>query len=221
MDQKKIGMFLKILRKEKCLTQEQLAEFLNVSGRTVSRWETGINMPDFDILITLSEYYNVDIREILDGERKKEESDSIQSDAVSYAADYGRLKEKLLLRKLILILITGFSSWVISLITMMLFLDSVTGAVITLVITLISVILYSLFMLTTKANRSINGFINCIISTFIAITASNCIIFLVFFGKGSYHNYGIVGMYYYIFIILAVFIVTGITVTLINKRRRL
>ena len=41
MDQIKIGIFLKELRKEKKLTQEQLAEKLNVSGRTVSRWETG------------------------------------------------------------------------------------------------------------------------------------------------------------------------------------
>ena len=41
MDQIKIGAFIKELRKEKSLTQEQLAEKLNVSGRTVSRWETG------------------------------------------------------------------------------------------------------------------------------------------------------------------------------------
>ena len=46
MDTKKIGRFLKMLRKEKGLTQEQLAEILSVSGRTVSRWETGTNMPD-------------------------------------------------------------------------------------------------------------------------------------------------------------------------------
>lgn len=43
MEQQKIGSFLKELRKEKNLTQEQLAEILNVSGRTVSRWETGVS----------------------------------------------------------------------------------------------------------------------------------------------------------------------------------
>ena len=72
MDQRKIGSFLKELRKEKGLTQEQLAEKMNVSGRTVSRWETGSNMPDLDILIELSDLYDVDIRELLDGERKSE-----------------------------------------------------------------------------------------------------------------------------------------------------
>ena len=43
MDQKKVGLFLKTLRKEKNITQEMLAETLNVSGGTVSRWETGIS----------------------------------------------------------------------------------------------------------------------------------------------------------------------------------
>ena len=44
MDLKKIGRFLKYLRKEKGMTQEQFAELLGVSGRTVSRWETGVSL---------------------------------------------------------------------------------------------------------------------------------------------------------------------------------
>ena len=43
MDQKKIGLFLKELRKEKQLTQEQLAERFGVTNRSVSRWETGVS----------------------------------------------------------------------------------------------------------------------------------------------------------------------------------
>ena len=50
MEQKKIGLFLKKLRNENNLTQEILAEKLNVSSRTVSRWETGSNMPDISML---------------------------------------------------------------------------------------------------------------------------------------------------------------------------
>ena len=71
MDTKKIGAFLKQCRKEKNLTQEQLAEKFGVSARTVSRWETGINMPDLSILVQLAEYYDVEIRELLDGEDRK------------------------------------------------------------------------------------------------------------------------------------------------------
>ena len=51
MDRKRSGEFLKSLRKEKALTQEQLAEQFGVSARTVSRWETGSNMPDLAVLI--------------------------------------------------------------------------------------------------------------------------------------------------------------------------
>ena len=62
MDQKKTGRFFKELRNEKGWTQEQLAEKLNVSGRTISRWETGNNMPDLDMLIEMTDFYDVDIR---------------------------------------------------------------------------------------------------------------------------------------------------------------
>lgn len=74
MDTKKIGEFLKILRKEKGLTQEQLAEILYVSGRTVSRWETGNNMPELSVLIQMAEFYGIEIKEILNGERKSGKS---------------------------------------------------------------------------------------------------------------------------------------------------
>lgn len=88
MDQMKIGAFLKKLRKEKNLTQEQLAEQLNVSGRTVSRWETGINMPDISILVNLAEFYNVSIPEIIDGERKSETMNEEVKETVLKLSDY-------------------------------------------------------------------------------------------------------------------------------------
>ena len=69
MDLVKTGKFLQELRKEKGFTQEQLAEKIGVARRTVSRWETGSNMPDLDILMELSDLYEVDLREILSGER--------------------------------------------------------------------------------------------------------------------------------------------------------
>ena len=59
MDQQKIGAFLKVLRKQKGLTQEQIAEKFNVSSRTVSRWENGKNMPDLDVLIEISDFCNL------------------------------------------------------------------------------------------------------------------------------------------------------------------
>lgn len=94
MDTKKIGEFMKLLRKEKGLTQEQLAEILLVSGRTVSRWETGTNMPDLSILIQMAEFYDVEIKEILDGERKSEIMEKELKETLSKVADYNKLEKE-------------------------------------------------------------------------------------------------------------------------------
>ena len=88
MNQQKIGEFLKHLRKDKGLTQEQLAEQFYVSSRTVSRWETGSNMPDLDLLINLADFYDVDIREIIDGERKSENMNNETKDTLKKVAEY-------------------------------------------------------------------------------------------------------------------------------------
>ena len=88
MNQQKTGKFLRYLRKDKGLTQEQLAEHFCVSSRTVSRWETGSNMPDVDMLIELADFYDVDIREIIDGERKSENMDNETKDTLKMVAEY-------------------------------------------------------------------------------------------------------------------------------------
>ena len=56
MDQQKIGTFLKQLRQERQLTQENLAEIMCVTNRSVSRWENGVNLPDLPTLIQLADF---------------------------------------------------------------------------------------------------------------------------------------------------------------------
>ena len=96
MDTKKIGAFLKQCRKEKNLTQEQLAERFGVSARTVSRWETGINMPDLSILVQLAEYYDVEMRELLDGERSQTMNKEMKETLDKVAVYEGWVKQKAL-----------------------------------------------------------------------------------------------------------------------------
>ncbi len=88
MNQQKTGMFLKELRKENGLTQEQFAEAFNISNRTVSRWENGVNLPDIDLMIMISDYYAIDLRELLDGERKSEKMNKETEETVLKAVDY-------------------------------------------------------------------------------------------------------------------------------------
>ena len=101
MNQQRTGEFLKRLRKEKGLTQEQLAEQFSVSSRTVSRWETGSNMPDLDILIELADFYNIDIREIIDGKRKSENMNSETKDTLKKVAEYTEEQNKMLKKKMV------------------------------------------------------------------------------------------------------------------------
>ena len=102
MNQLKIGKLLKQLRTEKNLTQEQLAESLNVSRRTVSRWETGFNLPDLDILVIMSDFYQVDLRELLEGERRNEKMDEEMRDTVKKVAEYSN-EEKRRASKVVLV----------------------------------------------------------------------------------------------------------------------
>lgn len=96
MDQMKIGNFLKELCKEKGITQAQLAETLNVSARTVSRWETGSNMPDISILVDIADYYDISIPEIINGERKSEIMNEEERKIAKTMSDYATTeKEKI------------------------------------------------------------------------------------------------------------------------------
>ena len=94
MDLQKIGTFLKELRNGEGLTQEQLAEKLNVSRRTVSRWETGSNMPDLDLLIEMADFYHVDIRELLNGERDSEKMNKELEETVLKVAEYSNAEKQ-------------------------------------------------------------------------------------------------------------------------------
>ena len=111
MDQKKIGSLLKELRKEKGLTQEQFAEIVNVSNRTVSRWENGNNLPDLDILIQISDYYEINLRELLDGERKSDKMNKELEETVLKAADYTNSETERYTKRVFWLLLIGAVLW--------------------------------------------------------------------------------------------------------------
>lgn len=71
MDQIKIGKFISKCRKEKKMTQAQLAEKLNITDRAVSKWETGRGMPDSSIMLELCNELGITVNELLCGERLK------------------------------------------------------------------------------------------------------------------------------------------------------
>ena len=94
-----LGQRIKQARAERGLTQAQLAETLGVANRSVSRWENGVNMPDFSLLIAIAKFYDVEIGEILDGERKNEDMDKKTEETMEKIADYNENEKKLLARR--------------------------------------------------------------------------------------------------------------------------
>ena len=74
MDQIKIGKFIAEMRKQKGLTQRQLAETLLISDKTVSKWETGRGLPEVSLMMPLCEILDINVNELLSGERLAEEA---------------------------------------------------------------------------------------------------------------------------------------------------
>jgi len=68
MDQVKIGKFITECRKNKKLTQAELAEKLNITDRAISKWETGKGMPDTSIMLDLCNHLGITVNELLSGE---------------------------------------------------------------------------------------------------------------------------------------------------------
>lgn len=77
------GQFIAKCRKEKGLTQQELAELLNVTNRAVSKWETGKGIPDVTVLIELSKVLDCSVDEILKGKRN-EQSNAIHGQPVAH-----------------------------------------------------------------------------------------------------------------------------------------
>lgn len=94
MDRMKMGNFLSELRKEKDLSQADLAEIIGVTFQAVSKWERGEAIPDISILEKLASFYEVSIDEIIKGERllKKEKIKVVQEEPVQ--KENGFLKQK-------------------------------------------------------------------------------------------------------------------------------
>lgn len=80
MNQTAIGSYILKKRREKNLTQEQLAEKLSVSNKTISKWENGKSMPDYSMIEQLCKELSVTLPELMDGEDAAEDSVRVYED---------------------------------------------------------------------------------------------------------------------------------------------
>ena len=96
MNQEKIGKFISKVRKEKKITQKQLAEKLEITDRAISKWENGKSMPDLALLKPLCNILDITINELLSGEYiSKEKKEETLEDNIVNAINYSKKKENI------------------------------------------------------------------------------------------------------------------------------
>ena len=119
MNQEKIGKFISECRKDKNMTQSELADKLNISTNAVSKWERGICLMDMSLLKPLSELLDVSINEILNGEKikksaLKEKTDEILNKTIEYSNNrLKKFKKKTLIIVLFIFFLTSIVTFVI------------------------------------------------------------------------------------------------------------
>ncbi len=145
MGQQKAGRFLKELRHEKQMTQEQLAQVFHVSSRTISRWENGTNLPDISLLVEIADFYEVDVREIIEGERKSEMMDKEVREVATKMADYANEEKSKLLRGIQIVSFIGVLTLLVSVVLQTAKQNAVNYGVLTA--TLIALIIMSVITL--------------------------------------------------------------------------
>lgn len=108
MDNQKFGTFISTLRKEKGWTQRDLAEYLNVTDKAVSKWERGLGFPDIKTIEPLADALDVSILEIMRSERIQEEQVSANSatEAIASVIDVVTYQRKIERRNILISLIT-------------------------------------------------------------------------------------------------------------------
>lgn len=224
MDMQKIGAFLKHLRKEKGLTQEQLAEVFNVAGRTVSRWETGSNMPDLSMIIQIADFFDVEVKEILNGEKDGKKINYELKETLEKVADYNKAEKE----KRIKIFVTSFLiTIIIGIITLnlqlLIFLDVryiIGEAIILLVGSITAIVMTVKNGLWGKSDGTSTAKNDIIISGIMAALFVCIVSFLIYKFTNSIQKAIIWAIGFFFIIYIIGFVVLRFLAFLSNKRKR-
>ncbi len=119
MDKEKTGQLIAELRKDKGLTQKQLADALNVTDKAVSKWERGLSFPDISMLEPIAEILDISIMEILTGARQDKNETMTREDAskiIKESVELGdeQIRHKKEMSRVIIILLVVLSLLLIS-----------------------------------------------------------------------------------------------------------
>ena len=110
---KTIGENIAALRKDQTMTQEALASAIGVSTQAISKWENNTNMPDISLLVELSEFYDVSIPEIINGERKSENMNEEVKEVAKSMSEYALAEKESMLKEIRVLSLLGLVALII------------------------------------------------------------------------------------------------------------
>ena len=118
MDQVKTGQFIKTCRKEKGLTQREVAEKLGISEKAVSKWETGNGLPEVGLMLPLCELLEISVNELLSGERLDEKRyfEKAEQNIMTLIQEKAEAKKKLIIAVItaVITLLAGITIMVVA-----------------------------------------------------------------------------------------------------------
>lgn len=112
MNQVKIGKFIQEMRKKQSLTQRELSEKLNISDKTISKWETGNGLPEVGLMLPLCQLLHISVNELLSGEKldEKQYYKKAEETIMDLLKEKAEAKKKIII-SLIIALLTAVASY--------------------------------------------------------------------------------------------------------------
>lgn len=184
MNQEKIGKFIAECRKNKKMTQADLAEKLNITDRAVSKWETGKGMPDYSIVLELCKRLDISVNELLSGETIN--TDDYNKKAENNLLEFKKLddiKNKMLLQSKIII---GILSSIIFIGVVILAALFIKNEVYATVICILSFIIFVLVISFSLKIEKVAGYYECMKCHYKYVPKYNDVFWAMHFGRTRY-----------------------------------
>lgn len=184
MDQEKIGKFIAECRKNKNMTQADLAEKLNITDRAISKWETGKGMPDYSIVLELCKRLDISVNELLSGETIN--TDDYNKKAENNLLEFKKLddiKNKMLLQSEIIIGILSSIIFIGAVILAALFIKNEVYAT---VICILSFVIFVLVISFSLKIEKVAGYYECMKCHYKYVPKYNDVFWAMHFGRTRY-----------------------------------
>lgn len=184
MEQAKIGKFIAECRKNKNMTQAELAERLNITDRAISKWETGKGMPDSSIMLELCNELDISVNELLSGEVIKMEN--YNRKAEENLLEMKKQKEKTDREMLRLEVVIGYISSITFLILIFLASFIEMHSVIRILLIIAGVIVFAVGVINSIKIEQTAGYYECDKCHYKYIPTYKSVLFSMHYGRTRY-----------------------------------